>query len=130
MEGDNLLWRRVAALRGIEVPRRGDAPIRGDRFQVRISRVRRKTGEIERARDLVSAPTCQGVIGEIFNRVGPADALGWRRALIQAEGERLARTQPERLDYQSAASGSAKSPSSSGQVSEASRPSATVPAAE
>jgi hypothetical protein len=125
-EDENLLWLRVAALRGIEVPKREGtravstvqtaptAPILGERFAVRISRARLDTGEIERASRLVSAPSCQGVIGEIIAPAAEAandaprrsripttrgytlEPLGWHRGLIEQEGERLRRAQAER----------------------------------
>jgi hypothetical protein len=118
MTEQNLLWRRVAALRGIHVPERGArAYVSGERFLVQVSRVdATKTDEIERVGRVVSDPSCQGVIGEI---VGSPDGspdhdeiprrariptlrgyvlapLGWRGALIEREAARLVDLQPER----------------------------------
>jgi hypothetical protein len=111
-KSENLLWLRVAALRGIHVPERGArAYVSGERFLVQVSRVdARRTEEIERVGRVVSDPSCQGVIGEIVahrhevprrSRIptlpGYATApLGWRRGLIEREASRLARLQPER----------------------------------
>jgi len=112
MHDENLLWLRVAALRGIHVPKRGArAHVTGDRFQVEVSHVdARRTTEIERVARVVSDPSCRGVIGEIVadldevprrSRIptirgyalGP---LGWQRGLIRREAERLASLQPGR----------------------------------
>jgi hypothetical protein len=117
MESEDLLWRRVAALRGIALPNLGGrAHILGDRFAVQITRprtARRKTPVREVGR-VSLADSYQGVIGEIAvgnnpdradeARAGsandraqpPPTALGWHRALIEREAERLARLQPER----------------------------------
>jgi hypothetical protein len=112
MSEPNLLWLRVAALRGIQVPKRGArAHVTGDRFQVEVSRVdARRTTEIARVARVVSDPGCRGVVGEIVagasevprrSRIptlrgyttGP---LSWHQGLIKREAERLARLQPDR----------------------------------
>ena len=109
MDVDNLLWRRVAALRELQIPSRGEhAPISGARFQVQIAAgAGRKTAA--RVSDLLSDSTYSGVIGEIVvprdgaprrKRVHTSRGLGthaldWQRALIEREAERLARLQPE-----------------------------------
>jgi hypothetical protein len=116
MEVEDLLWRRVAALRGIALPSLGGrAHISGDRFAVQVTRprtARRKTPVREVGR-VSLADNCRGVIGEIAvgnrdrgHEAGtgssndraepPPMALGWHRALIEREAERLARLQPER----------------------------------
>lgn len=112
MDRENLLWLRVAALRGIQVQKhREHAHLSGQRFQVEVSgTVGRKT--VERVSRLVSDASCNGVVGEIavrrndspkrarvptFLGVGTTP-LDWRRALIEREAERLARTQPDRLE--------------------------------
>jgi hypothetical protein len=112
MSEENLLWLRVAALRGIQVPKQGArAHVSGDRFQVEVSRVDAwRTTEIARVARVVSDPGCRGVIGEIVSELseirrrsrtptirgyalGPLD---WRRALVEREAERLARHQQGR----------------------------------
>jgi len=123
MDSDDSLWRRVAALRGIQLANMGErANIYGERFQVQVSRVPERKTPVPVANmapvvRLVGDPTCQGVIGEIVlqrdeapNQAAPANLeagtaandptpttpLGWRRALIVREAERLARVQIER----------------------------------
>ena len=112
MSETNLLWLRVAALRGIHVSKRGArAHVTGDRFQVQVARVdARRTTEIARVERVVSDPSCRGVVGEIVDEPrerqrrsriptlqGYATApLGWRQGLIEREAERLAQLQPHR----------------------------------
>ena len=118
MEFEDQLWRRVAALRGIGLTHLGErAHVLGDRFAVQIIRPRsaRPTTPIPERVRVSLADTCRGVIGEIVagdrgrgdERRDPesaraqrpliaSTALGWRRALIEREAERLARHQPER----------------------------------
>jgi hypothetical protein len=132
MEIDDSLWRRVAALRGIQLAKLGErANIYGERFQVQVSRApERKTPvpELNTAPvvRLVGDPSCQGVIGEIVlehegavnqnaaandeeatndqleasavadDPPAPTTPLGWRRASIVQEAQRLARVQLER----------------------------------
>ena len=114
LETENLLWLRVAALRGIDLPGRGArAHLSGDRFQIQVARVASpKTAELERVARLVSDPSCQGVVGEIVARRDDApphappaprrrkitSPLGWRGALVEREARRLAGLQPERGD--------------------------------
>jgi hypothetical protein len=111
-EGENLLWLRVAALRGIEIPERGArASVEGERFRVQVTRRGApKSTELSRLSQLVSDPSCRGVIGEIVveraqpprrRRVPTARGLGnprpdWRIALLEQEAARLARHQPDR----------------------------------
>jgi hypothetical protein len=112
MSEENLLWLRVAALRGIQDPKRGGrAHVSGDRFQVEVSRVdARRTTEIARVARVVSDPNCRGVVGEIIAepndvprrsriptmRGYATPSLDWQLGLIQREAERLARLQPDR----------------------------------
>ena len=119
MDSDDSLWRRVAALRGIQLTNLGErANIYGERFQVQVSRTPERKTPIPVASTapvvrLVGDPSCQGVIGEIVlqqdgtanqdaatpdARVAASDPtpttpLGWRRALIVQEAQRLARVQ-------------------------------------
>jgi hypothetical protein len=127
-QSENLLWLRVAALRGIEIPERDDAervpdapraanlPILGDRFAVRVSRARHNTGEVALANRLASAPSCQGVIGEIVAPAGEAAndgprrariptmrgyalaPFGWHLGLVESEAERLRARGPTERD--------------------------------
>jgi len=112
MDGQNSLWLRVAALRGLDPSERGErAHVLGERFEVQVARVSgRKTPEVERVSRLMSDPSWRGVIGEIVversepprrSRVPTSLGLGtspldWRRALVEREAERLAHQQPER----------------------------------
>jgi hypothetical protein len=72
-DGENLLWLRVAALRGIPLPGRG--------ARARIE-VERPTPQ-KRAR----VPTARGL---------GLPRANWRLALLAREAERLAKLQPER----------------------------------
>lgn len=118
MKQEDSLWHRVAALRGIEVSKLGErGHLLGERFQVHASRDDAPTTpEAERVFRLVGDGNCEGVVGEILLRRGrerkptlatgvsaqdrgaasPPTPLGWRRALIVREAERLARDQLER----------------------------------
>jgi hypothetical protein len=152
MKHENLLWQRVAALRGIDVPKRGDrACITGERWTVEVARPARSP-HVERAAQRASDPAVRGVVGEIVARPDGAGAgagggaggavaagrptiatpLGWRRALIEWEGERLARSQPERASgyAQSSPSDSANPASSSALASTPSLASTRDPATE
>jgi hypothetical protein len=118
MEHEKSLWHRVAALRGIEVSKLGErGHLLGERFQVHASRNDAPTTpDVERVFRLVGDGSSEGIVGEIGLRKGrerrstlatgvsaqgrvaaPATTpLGWRRALIVREAERLARHQLER----------------------------------
>jgi hypothetical protein len=118
MQHEDSLWHRVAALRGIEVSKlRERGHLLGERFQVHASRDDAPTTpEAERVFRLVGDGSGEGVVGEIVPRKGrerrstlatgvsaqgrggpaPTTPLGWRRALIVREAERLARHQLER----------------------------------
>jgi hypothetical protein len=126
VEYEDLLWRRVAAFRGIEASKLNErGRLLGERFQIHTSRDHeQKTPEAERVFRLVGDASCEGVVGEIAlgeialkeararkstlsmgvsakNR-GAAHSttpLGWRRALIVREAERLARRQLERRGH-------------------------------
>jgi hypothetical protein len=71
MSETNLLWLRVAALREIQVSKRGArAHVTGDRFQVQVARVdARRTTEIARVERVVNDPSCRGVVGEIVAEI-------------------------------------------------------------
>jgi hypothetical protein len=111
MDDENPLWKRVAALRGVEVTKPGE-PVRvaGERFQIQVSRVA-TAPNINSASRVLCEPGCRGVIGEFVvkrhefaarARVATRRGLSttpppdWRRALLEREAERLARMQPER----------------------------------
>ena len=117
MEHEDSLWHRVAALRGIDVSNLGARDhLSGDRFQVHASRAREQTPEAERVFRLLGDENCEGVVGEIVLKKARArkttlpmgvqvagrggahltTPLGWRRALIVREAERLALHQLER----------------------------------
>jgi hypothetical protein len=118
MEHEKSLWHRVAALRGIEVSKLGErGHLLGERFQVHASRNDAPTTpDAERVFRLVGDGSSEGIVGEIGLRKGrerrstlatgvsaqgrgaapDTTPLGWRRALIVREAERLARHQLER----------------------------------
>jgi hypothetical protein len=121
VEYEDLLWRRVAALRGIEASKLNErGRLLGERFQIHASRDHeQKTPEAERVFRLVGDASCEGVVGEIALKEARArkstlamgvsaknrgaahstTPLGWRRALIVREAERLARRQLERRGH-------------------------------
>ncbi len=86
---ENLLWKRVAALRGIHTPKRGERPhISGERFHVQMLRAEDKA----RAQRLAAQVTVPD------DRDAPTfTPIGLRRASIQLEAARRARAQLERL---------------------------------
>jgi hypothetical protein len=115
MNHEDLLWRRVAALRGIDLPKRGErAHISGDRFHVQLAGVHpTKRPLMDQVSRLAGEAGCRGVIGEIVARpaarartarVIRADAIpalaerrptqphGWRVEVLDREPERRRRT--------------------------------------
>jgi len=97
MESEDLLWQRVVAFRGIELPKRGDRlHITGERFEVQVTGARASSRGTGRVARVEAAPAYRGVVGEIVSTRSPAGPLGWRHGLIATEAERLARLQPER----------------------------------
>ena len=89
VKDDNLLWRRVAALRGIQGPKRGERPhISGERFHAQMLRAEEKARR-NGSRRTPPPPTRE--------RDAPTfTPIGLRRALIQMEAARTARRQRER----------------------------------
>jgi hypothetical protein len=116
MDHENPLWTRVAALRALQVPPRGErADVAGDRFQVQVAGLTTGSTESERrASRLLLDPSCRGVIGEIVVKrqepprrariatrpgIGPPPA-DWRSTLVEHEAQRLTRLQRERHSSQ------------------------------
>jgi hypothetical protein len=106
-KAENLLWLRVAALRGVDPGRGARAHVEGDRFQVQVVRKAKPTmaaAGLSRGPIVVNAPGCSGVIGEIVphqarrSRIPTSRGLGpdWRFGLLEREAERLATFQPDR----------------------------------
>jgi len=102
MDHENLLWTRVARLRGSSSPSgRTRGNVLGDRFQVQVSGLaRRTTADLRRASRLSLEPVAAAFIGSSSwrratrpprGRVATVPGLGppvdWRRVLVQREGE-------------------------------------------